>query len=73
MVDFISWLVNVYGAGVASYTHALSEWFWTHWGLGFNMLQSHEGKKTTLLFGESISTLTIGLISKSILPSVYKD
>ena len=27
MVDFISWLVNVYGSGVASYTHALSEWF----------------------------------------------
>ena len=33
IVDFISWLVNVYGSVVAFYTHALgSEWVWTHWG-----------------------------------------
>ena len=32
---------------------------WTHWSWGFNMLKSHEGKKTTLLFVKSMITLTI--------------
>ena len=68
MVDFIHWL-----AWVASYTHALPEsGFWTHSVWRFNILQSLERKKTALLFEKCISTLTIKLTSKSVLPPVDK-